>query len=105
MNLHRSGVEGEGFDPDPHDLLQLHLFKHAVQYSVFGPPAHAHVDRMPAAEPLRKPPPFAALFRHIQNREVPGRKSAPAGSALICESISLWKHSCTGRVEQTIGEI
>jgi len=68
MNFHRSGVEREGFDPDPHDLLQLQLLKHTVQYAVLRPSVHAHIDRVPAAEPLGKPPPLATLFRHIQNR-------------------------------------
>ena len=68
MNFHRSGVERESLDPDAHDLLHLQLFKHAVQYAIFGPAVHAHIDRVPAAEPLRKTPPLATLLRHIQNR-------------------------------------
>jgi hypothetical protein len=68
MNFHRSGVQRECFDPDAHDLLQLQLFKHAVQYAILGPSVHPHVDRVPAAKSLRKSTPLAALFRHIQNR-------------------------------------
>ena len=68
MNLHRRGVDRERFDLYAHDLFQLQLFKHPVHYSVFGPPVHARINRVPAAEPLRKAPPLAALFRHIQNR-------------------------------------
>src|SRR5579863_2625796 len=68
MNLHRSGIDRECFDPDPHDLFQLQLLKHSVQYAVFRPAAHAHVDRVPAAEPFRKPAPLATLFRHIEHR-------------------------------------
>jgi len=68
MNLHRGGIDRECFNPDPHDLFQLQLLKHTVQYAVFRPPAHAHVDRVPAAKPFRKPTPLAALFRNIQNR-------------------------------------
>ena len=75
MNLHRSGVERECFDPDAHDLLQLQLFKHAVQYAVFSPPVHPHIDRVPAAESLRKPTPLAALFRHIQNQHLQVRQT------------------------------
>ena len=30
-------------------------------------PVHAHIDRVPAAKPLRESPPFTALLRHIQN--------------------------------------
>ena len=68
MNLHRSGVDRECFDPDPHDLFELQLLKDAVQYAVFRPPAHAHIDRVPPAKPLRKPTPLATLLRHIEDR-------------------------------------
>ena len=68
MNLHRRGVEGKCLDPDARDLLQLQLFKHAVQNAVFSPAVHPHIDRVPAPESLRKPTPLTALFRHIQNR-------------------------------------
>ena len=68
MNLHRGRVERKRFDPDAHDLLQLQLFKDPVQYAVFGPTIHAHIDRVPTAEPLWKAPPLATLFRDIQNR-------------------------------------
>ena len=68
MNLHRSGVERERFDPDAHDLLQLELLEHAIQDAVLCPPIHTHIDRVPATKPLWKSPPFAALFRHVQDR-------------------------------------
>jgi hypothetical protein len=68
MNFHRSGVERERFDPDAHDLLKLQLRERAIQYAVFGPAVHAHINRVPAAEPLWKAPPLTALFRHIQDR-------------------------------------
>ena len=50
------------------DLLQLQLFKHAVQYAVRGPPVHPHIDRVPAAKPFRQPTPLTTLLRHIEDR-------------------------------------
>src|ERR1700758_1839856 len=68
MNLHRSGVDRECFDPDPYDLFELQLFKDAIQYAVFRPTVHTHVDRVPAPKSLRQPAPLATLLRHIENR-------------------------------------
>jgi hypothetical protein len=67
MYFHRRGVERKRFDPDPHDPLQLQLVKHTSQYPVFRPPVPPHMDRMPAAKPLPKSPPFTALLRHKQH--------------------------------------
>ncbi len=68
MNFYRSGVERNCFDLDTNDLLKLQLREHAIQYAIFGPTVHAHINRVPAAEPLWKAPPLTALFRHVQNR-------------------------------------
>ena len=67
MNLHRSGIQRERLDPDAHQLLGLQWLKNAVQHTVLGPTVHAHVNRVPGAEPLRQPAPLATLFGHIQN--------------------------------------
>ena len=40
--------------------------KHSMQNTLFGPATGAPVNAAPFAEPLGKPTPFAAVFRHIQ---------------------------------------
>lgn len=67
MHLDRGGVERDGFDLDPHDLLHLQLFEDAVQHAVLGPAVHARIDRVPIAEVLRQPAPLRAVLGHIQH--------------------------------------
>ena len=68
MDFHRSRIEREGFDADTDDLFELQLLAHAIQHAIFRPPVHAHVNRVPATEPLGQPAPLAALLGHIENR-------------------------------------
>src|ERR1700751_1936107 len=67
MHLDRGRVERERLDLDPHDLLRLQLLEYLIENAVLGPAIHPRVDRVPAAETLRQPAPFAALLSHIQN--------------------------------------
>ena len=68
MHLDRGRVEGERLDLDANDLLDLQLLKYPVENAVLRPAIHPHINRVPAAETLRKTTPFAALFSHIQHR-------------------------------------
>ena len=42
--------------------------KDTIQHTCLGPAIHSGVDRMPVTETQRQPPPFAAVFGHIQDR-------------------------------------
>jgi hypothetical protein len=68
MHLDRSRVQGHRFELDPNDLLYLQLLKNTIQNAALGPPAHPHINGVPAAETLRQATPLAALFGHIQHR-------------------------------------
>ena len=68
MHLDDGTVERQGFDLDPDDLLVLQGRKDTIQHTCLGPAIHSGVDRMPVTETQRQPPPFAAVFGHIQDR-------------------------------------
>ena len=68
MHLDNGTVERQGFDLDPDDLLVLQDRKDTIQHTCLGPAIHSGVDRMPVTETQRQPPPFAAVFGHIQDR-------------------------------------
>jgi hypothetical protein len=67
MHLDRGRVQRHGFELDADDLLDLQLLEHPVQNPSLRPAAHPHINGMPAAEPLRKTPPFTALLGHIKH--------------------------------------
>ena len=48
--------------------LRLKRGKHSAEHSVLAPSVHANVDRMPISIGFRQCPPFAAVFRDIQDR-------------------------------------
>jgi hypothetical protein len=68
MHLDRGRVERKRLDLDANDLLHLQLLEQSIQNAVLRPAIHSRVDRVPAAESLRKTPPFASLLGNIQYR-------------------------------------
>lgn len=72
-DLHEGAVQRYGLNLKPEDLLFLQGSKDTRQHSLFGPPAHPGVDRMPTAEVLGKAPPLAAVLKpRVGWRSVPG---------------------------------
>jgi len=61
-------VHGEALYPDPDDLLALQGGEHAIQDPTFRPPVRLRVYGVPLAELFRQAPPFAAVFRDVQQR-------------------------------------
>ncbi len=53
MNFDDGAVQRNGLDLDTNDLFLLQLRKKPIQDAGLGPAAHAGVDGMPVAEPLR----------------------------------------------------
>jgi hypothetical protein len=68
MHLHGGRVQRSSLDADNDDLFALEQLKYRVKHPALGPPIHPHIDRMPIAETLRQPAPFAALLGHLQDR-------------------------------------
>ena len=68
MNLDRRAVKAYYLYIDLDDSLRLKRCKHSAEHSVLAPPVHANVDRMPISIGFRQRPPFAAVFRDIQDR-------------------------------------
>ena len=68
MNLDRRAVKAYYLYIDLDDSLRLKRGKHSAEHSVLAPPVHANVDRMPISIGFRQRPPFAAVFRDIQDR-------------------------------------
>ena len=67
MNLDDGTVQGDGFDLHAEDLRVLQLGKDAIQHPAFRPPIHARINRVPVAESLGEPAPFAALLGDVQD--------------------------------------
>ena len=67
MDLDDGAVQGHGFDLHAEDLRMLQLSKDAIQHPAFRPPIHARIDRVPVAESLGEPAPFAALLGDVQD--------------------------------------
>jgi hypothetical protein len=80
----------ERFDPDAHDLFDLQLLKDAIQYALFRPPVHEHIDRASGqtASAARATCNLALPYR--ESRSAPGDwsdlycRAAPAGSFDAC---------------------
>ena len=68
MYLHRSRVQGERFDVNPHKLIHLKFLEDSCQHAIFCPAVHARVDGMPAAKTLGEAAPLAAMLGDIQDR-------------------------------------
>ena len=68
MHFDHGAVQTHRFDPDPHDLSMLQLFKNPIQYAILGPAIHPGIDRVPIAEPLGQTAPLAAMLGHVQDR-------------------------------------
>jgi len=68
MHFDHRAVQTHRFDPDPHDLSMLQLFKNPIQYATLGPAIHPGIDRVPIAEPLGQTAPLAAMLGHVQDR-------------------------------------
>ena len=68
MNLDRRAVKAYYLYIDLDDSLRLKRCKHSAEHSVLAPSVHANVDRMPISIGFRQRPPFAAVFRDIQDR-------------------------------------
>ena len=68
MNLDRRAVKAYYLYIDLDDSLRLKRGKHSAEHSVLAPSVHANVDRMPISIGVRQRPPFAAVFRDIQDR-------------------------------------
>ena len=67
MNLDDGAVQGDGFDLHAEDLRMLQLGKDAIPHPAFRPPIHARIDRVPVAESLGEPVPFAPLLGDVQD--------------------------------------
>ena len=68
MNLDRRAVKAYYLYIDLDDSFCLQCGKHSAEHSVLAPSVHANVDRMPISIGFRQCPPFAAVFRDIQDR-------------------------------------
>lgn len=68
MNLDRRAVKAHYLYIDLDDSLRLKRGKHSAEHSVPAPSVHANVDRMSISIGFRQRPPFAAVFRDIQDR-------------------------------------
>ena len=68
MNLDRRAVKAYYLYIDLDDSFCLQCGKHSAEHSVLAPSVHANVDRMPISIGFRQRPPFAAVFRDIQDR-------------------------------------
>ena len=68
MNLDSRAVKAYHLHIDLDDSLRLKRGKHSAEHSVLTPPVHANVDCMPISIGFRQRPPFAAVFRDIQDR-------------------------------------
>jgi len=67
MNLDARGIQRDRLDLDAHDLGLLQLLEHPIEHTRLGPAIHAGVDRVPVAEALGQPSPFAAVFGHVKD--------------------------------------
>jgi hypothetical protein len=87
-------VQRHRFQLDPDDLLHLQLLEDAVKNAVPGPPAHPHIDGVPAAEALRQTTPCSATYRTAFNTCRLHRLTLPrcTGNTLLihshCASVS-----------------
>ena len=70
MNLDSRAVKAYYLYIDLDDSLRLKRGKHSAEHSVLAPSVHANVDRMPISIGFRQRPPFAAVFRDIQDRMI-----------------------------------
>ena len=68
MNLDRRAVKAYYLCIDLDDSFCLQCGKHSAAHSVLAPSVHANVDRMPISIGFRQRPPFAVVFRDIQDR-------------------------------------
>lgn len=68
MNLDSRAVKAYHLHIGLDDSLRLQCGKHSAEHSVLAPPVHANVDCMPISIGFRQRPPFAAVFRDIQDR-------------------------------------
>ena len=68
MSLDSRAVKTYYLYIDLDDSLRLQCGKHSAEHSVLAPPVHANVDCMPISIGFRQRPPFAAVFRDIQDR-------------------------------------
>lgn len=62
--LTRGAVQRNGLDFDLHSRVLL-LLAYPIQPAGLGPTVHASLDRVPVAEPLRKPAPLTAVLGDI----------------------------------------
>ena len=67
MDFDSRTVERHMIDLNVNNVVFLHCSEHMIEYTVLRPPVGAGIDRVPIAEFLRQPSPFAPLFGDIQN--------------------------------------
>jgi hypothetical protein len=67
MDFDRGTIERNMIDLNVNDVVFLQCSEHMIQDTFLGPSVSAGVNRMPIAEFLRQPAPFAAVFRNILN--------------------------------------
>ena len=68
MNFDARAVERDGLQFDPSDPQALDLLENTSQNAALGPTIHASVNRVPVAVMARQAAPFAAVFRHVEDR-------------------------------------
>ena len=68
MNLDGRAVKAYHFHVDLDDALRLQGGKYSTEHPVLAPSVHANINCMPIPIGFRQCPPFAAVFRDIQNR-------------------------------------
>ena len=68
MNLDSRAVKAYYLHIDLDDSLRLQCSKHSAEHSILTPPVHANVDCMSISIGFLQRPPFAAVFRDIQDR-------------------------------------
>ena len=68
MHFDTCVVKTYGFQLDTDYVFPLKPFKKTLKNSIFTPSIHANVDGMPIPITSRQCPPFAAVFRDIQDR-------------------------------------
>jgi hypothetical protein len=67
VNLARGAVKGKDLNGNGYDLLSLQSGEYFLYDAVFSPSLKPSVNGIPLAKLSRQGPPFATVFRHIQD--------------------------------------
>ena len=59
-------IDAHLLNPDGQNLFLLQTGKKPIQHPSFAPPVHAGVNGVPVPEMWGQPPPFTAVFHHVE---------------------------------------